>query len=169
MRVFSEIQRFNQWWFYLILIVVGVSVYIPLFKMLTQTETIASETLWITIAAAVFVTILFAWMAFALRLKTHIDERGIHYQFKGFHFKPKFIPWEQLEKAYVRTYRPLSEYGGWGIRGSFGKDSMAYNVKGNKGLQLQFKDGKRLLIGTQQPEPLERVIALYSSKLTSHE
>ena len=137
--------------------------------MITEMEAIASETLWITISAAVFVSILFVWMAFGLRLKTHIDERGIEYQFKGFHLKPKFISWEQLEKAYVRTYHPLSEYGGWGIRGSFGKDSMAYNVKGNKGLQLQFKDGKRLLIGTQTPEPLERVIALYSSKLTSHE
>jgi hypothetical protein len=31
----------------------------------------------------------------------------------------------------------------------------AFNVSGNKGLQLEFNDGRKLLIGTSKPEELE--------------
>jgi hypothetical protein len=35
----------------------------------------------------------------------------------------------------------------------------AFNVSGDKGLQLQFSNGKRLLIGTQMPDELTTVLA----------
>lgn len=42
------------------------------------------------------------------------------------------------------------DYGGWGLRlGFFGK-GRAYNISGNIGMQIVFKDGKKLLIGTQK-------------------
>ena len=40
-----------------------------------------------------------------------------------------------IEKYYARTYRPIMEYGGWGIR--YGVKGMAYNISGNRGLQLE--------------------------------
>ncbi len=46
----------------------------------------------------------------------------------------------------------MKEYGGWGIR--YGMKGMAYNVSGNRGVQLEFETGKRLLIGSQRPEEL---------------
>ncbi|MHC4187375.1 MAG: hypothetical protein ACYSRQ_04200 [Planctomycetota bacterium] len=61
---------------------------------------------------------------------------------------------EDLKECYIRTYRPIKEYGGWGIRYGFGESGKAYNVKGNQGLQLVFENGKRLLIGTQKPKRL---------------
>jgi hypothetical protein len=33
---------------------------------------------------------------------------------------------------------------------------MAYNVSGDRGVQLELKDGKNLLIGSQYPEELVR-------------
>jgi len=48
----------------------------------------------------------------------------------------------------VRKYKPLLEYGGYGIRG-FG-NNRALNISGNTGLQLVFKDGRKLLIGTKK-------------------
>ncbi|MDC7996319.1 hypothetical protein [Altibacter sp. HG106] len=169
MRVFSEVQRFNQWWFYLIIFSVAASVYIPLFLFGTEERSLPTEAFWITVGSVLFVTVLFLWMVFVLRLKTTINEQGIQYQFKGFHRAPKEIDWRDLDQAYVRTYRPLSEYGGWGIRGSLGTSNKAYNVRGNKGLQLVFKNGNRILIGTQQPEILKKVLTTYHSKIVSHE
>ncbi|MBX2959059.1 MAG: hypothetical protein KF732_03800 [Flavobacteriales bacterium] len=59
---------------------------------------------------------------------------------------------------YVRQYSPLTEYGGWGIRlGLFGKGT-AYNVSGNKGLQLEFTNNKKLLIGTNKPNELTETL-----------
>ncbi|MDQ1088364.1 hypothetical protein [Siphonobacter sp. SORGH_AS_1065] len=53
----------------------------------------------------------------------------------------------------------MTEYGGWGLRlGLFGK-GIAFNVSGNKGLQLEFIDHKKLLIGTNKPEELTKVLS----------
>ena len=65
---------------------------------------------------------------------------------------------DDLSEYYARTYRPIWEYGGWGIRCSFGKGK-AYNVSGNKGVQLVFKSGKRLLIGSQRADELEEALS----------
>jgi len=37
----------------------------------------------------------------------------------------------------------------------------AYNVSGNRGVQLEFTDGKCLLIGSQKPEQLDSAITQY--------
>ena len=59
-----------------------------------------------------------------------------------------------IATSYVRQYSPLLEYGGWGMRiGLFGKGK-AWNISGDKGLQLEFTNQKKLLIGTNQPEEL---------------
>lgn len=50
------------------------------------------------------------------------------------------------------TYSPLPEYGGWGIRG-WGKDT-ALNARGNRGVRLILRDGRRILIGSQRPDEL---------------
>lgn len=92
-------------------------------------------------------------------LNTEIHEHGIHYQFKPFHRQPKRVYWDDLEKVYVRRYRPLTEYGGWGYR--VGVSGGAYNVKGNQGIQLQFKNGRKLLIGTQKPMEAKTIIDKY--------
>jgi len=63
-----------------------------------------------------------------------------------------------LDKVYLRKYSPIGEYGGWGFR--YG----AYNIKGSQGLQLKFKNGKMLLIGTQRPEELQKVLDQFKSK-----
>ncbi|MHC4114629.1 MAG: hypothetical protein ACYSSL_04835, partial [Planctomycetota bacterium] len=64
---------------------------------------------------------------------------------------------DDLSEYYARKYRPLLEYGGWGIGWSLRK-GRAYNVSGDKGVQLVFKSGKRLPIGSQRAEELEEAI-----------
>ena len=66
------------------------------------------------------------------------------------------IAFKELKGYKVRAYRPILEYGGWGIR--FGLKGKAYNVSGNRGVQLELTNGKRLLIGSQRPEELWQAI-----------
>ena len=86
-----------------------------------------------------------------------INQKSILYKFSPFHYKYYNIDWIQVDKAYIRTYKPLGEYGGWGIRYAF-KNGKAYNVSGNIGLQLILKNGKKILFGTQKPEELKEII-----------
>jgi hypothetical protein len=94
------------------------------------------------------------WMC---KLITNINREGIEVKYIPFHRHPRFYIWDSIERADVRQYRPLIEYGGWGLRG-IGKNR-AFNATGNIGLQLVFKDGKKLLIGTQKPAEIEAVLA----------
>jgi hypothetical protein len=67
-------------------------------------------------------------------------------------FPARRIALHDIREVWVRTYRPLLEYGGWGIR--FGRQGMAYNARGNRGVQLLLADGRKVLIGSQRPEAL---------------
>jgi hypothetical protein len=60
----------------------------------------------------------------------------------------------------TRTYRPILEYGGWGVRYSFVRKGWAYTVSGNRGVQLQLANGKRILVGSQRAEELARAIGV---------
>ena len=96
---------------------------------------------------------------FFSKLKTKIITEGVSVVFHPFFTKPKLFRWEDIEKAFVRKYQPLWEYGGWGIR--FGMKGRAYNTSGNKGLQLLMKSGKRILIGTQKSDELDAYLKKY--------
>lgn len=92
-----------------------------------------------------------------LKLETQVRPDGLYVRFVPFHRKFKRFGVDDLSEYYARQYKPIREYGGWGIRCSI-RSGRAYNVSGNKGLQLVFKDGKRLLIGSQRAEELEQAI-----------
>lgn len=149
--LFQETQRFTQWWLWLLLVVVSISIFRPISEAISNDQPLdAGQWVGVIILAVV---ILFM---FIIRLDTRIDERGIYVKFFPVIPKFKFYPWEEISTAVVRKYSPLMEYGGWGIR--FGRNGKAYNIKGNKGLQLKFKSGNALLIGTQKAEELQKVL-----------
>jgi hypothetical protein len=172
MKVFKEIQRFNQWWLILFglitVIIIGFSF---VYEYKDSGNNLSNDQLISMIISGSLMVIVFLLIGF-IRLKTKIDENGITYQFTPFHFTPRIIPWSDLSKCYIRKYSPITEYGGWGIRGlqrkgfwDFGNKGMAYNIKGDMGIQLEFKDGGKLLIGTQDPDKAKKTIQTYISKM----
>ncbi len=79
----------------------------------------------------------------------------------------KKIAWSEVSNAYVRNYDPIGEYGGWGLKGgSFWNKSKgkAITISGGVGIQLEFKNGKKLLIGTQKENDVKRVLQLINLK-----
>jgi len=84
------------------------------------------------------------------KLVTEVHSDGVKVWFGPFHFPSKHIQWQEVETIYPRVYSPIAEYGGWGIR--YGKAGGAYNIRGSQGVQLILKNGKKFLIGTQQPD-----------------
>jgi len=107
------------------------------------------------IIAAVFVIAIII-LVFFTTLKTEISEEGIKYRMWPFHKKSKVLFWHDIESAEIRKYKPIREYGGWGMR--FGHHGRAFNVKGDIGLQITLVSGKKILIGTQRSDELEDVL-----------
>ncbi|APY09596.1 hypothetical protein BWZ20_04820 [Winogradskyella sp. J14-2] len=95
----------------------------------------------------------------------------MYYKFFPFQFKSKLIEWQEINKAYVRNYDAITEFGGWGLKGGalWNKSKgRAINVSGDIGIQLQLKNGKKLLIGTQKKEEAMRVLEAYKTKLNTN-
>ena len=80
------------------------------------------------------------------------------------HFRPlirRVIPIVEVTHVESRNYAPLLEYGGWGIRGLGG--NRAYDVSGNRGVELILKDGRKVMIGSQKADDLAFKLLLRST------
>jgi hypothetical protein len=64
---------------------------------------------------------------------------------------------DQIRRVEVVTYRPLLDCQGWGVRTGLDGERVL-NARGNRGVRLFMGDGTRLLIGSQRPEDLARVL-----------
>lgn len=100
-------------------------------------------------------------IACTLRLKTFYYTDGVSYQFVSVFSAPyEQVAMDTVIKAEVVTYNP-ADYGGWGMKHSVNDTALAYSTSGNKGLLLRFKNGKKLLLGTQKPDNLAFAIKQY--------
>ncbi len=89
-------------------------------------------------------------------MRTRVDGEGVRISFG----LPGWIRFRiragEVRGAEAVTYRPLAEFGGWGIR--FGREgARAYSMWGDRGVRVQ-TDRRSLLIGTQRPEELAHAL-----------
>lgn len=148
--IFEEVQPFDQIWLWILM---GIELAIIVIAMVA-----AGQPIWTVGLGLGAMTLTMALLS-SLKLYTRIDSMGVHYRMKPFHFKEQTIPWEEIDQIHVRKYSPILEYGGWGMR--YGRNGKAFNVRGNYGIQIVKKNGKKVLIGTQRPEDA-------SSHLSTH-
>lgn len=149
-HIFQEKQKFTQWWLWVILIGIGLLKIGLLYQQLILGETVGDNPMPNAVLV-VFALITFAIIALFLlmKLKTSINKEYIEVSF--YPFTTKKVYWHQIEKATVLKYGFI---GGWGIR-FWTKYGTVYNVKGNKGLAIQLKNGDKFLIGTQKATELK--------------
>jgi hypothetical protein len=161
---FKEEQKFDQWWFRLIIImswvplvvIFGIGIYQQLVLHKPWGTNPTSDTALLLTTAFVFLIMAgVTWLTFSMRLITEVTEDGLKYRFPPLIRKARTIPKSMISEYRVRKYDPIGEYGGWGIKGRLFGNGRAYNVKGNIGLQLQLRDNKKILFGTQRPEALK--------------
>lgn len=152
--MFKESQKFDQWWLQLMFYSgIGLCIYVSvqqlLYKIPFGNNPAPDGLLIFFILLYLIIFILFQ----STRLITEIDDHEIRYRFYPFQTRFKTILRSDIEKMEVITYRPIIDYGGWGVR--FGRKGMAYNVSGNIGLLISRKNGKTILIGTQKPDEMK--------------
>ena len=158
--IFSEVQRFN---FYVQLFLaitafslIGLVVFVEISKEIDP----AAKTL--LVSAGVFLPLFISILSCIIKLETQVRSDGLYVRFFPIHLRFKKFNNEDIEQYYARTYRPLSEYGGWGIR--LGKNGKAYNISGCQGLQLVFKNNKKLLIGSKEPEEIVEAMKIFMTQ-----
>ncbi len=133
---FKETQKFSRWWLWLLLLSLGA---------LLLYDEIAN--------LGALILILVSLLFLVLHLHTKIDDKGISFRF--FPFIKRSYPWHEIKSARVVNYGFV---GGWGIR-LFTAYGTVYNVKGNKGLAVELKNGRKLCLGTQKPSELNDILS----------
>jgi hypothetical protein len=157
--LFTEQQRFNQVWVWVVLIIIDLSLLFGIYHQVVgerglKHDWVAGGVLYFSSLLVFAVTIII----FFSKLETTITKEAISVRFFPLILKTKVYHRDSIEQAVVRNYSPLAEYGGWGFR--FNSDGRAYNVSGDTGIQLVFKNGKKLLIGTNKGQEAANVLAV---------
>ena len=158
--IYREEQRFALWLRLLIAVSMALAVLLSIFSLIkTLSEQSPPEIMPIIllILAGICVPIAIAVLFVLLKLETEVRSDGLYIRYFPLHINFRRFTTQDLSQYYARKYKPILEYGGWGIRCSLRKGK-AYNVSGNKGVQLVFKNGKQLLIGSQRAQELEQAI-----------
>lgn len=112
----------------------------------------------LTFVLVIFVLIVASALLFGSQLSTLVNYNQIKVTFKPFINKPIIYNKEDIRSYEIREYKPIREYGGWGIKQGKKSVGKAYNVRGNIGLQLVLSNGKKVLIGTQRSSALHRAM-----------
>ena len=89
------------------------------------------------------------YILFNSKLITLIKNDGIYYRYIPFHHKFRKIESREISKCEARIYKPIKEYGGWGLR-TFNRMKKAYSVSGNEGVEFTYINGMKLLIGSKK-------------------
>ncbi len=155
--VFHEVQQFRQDWLWVILAFSTVMLFattLPFMVPDVLSGNATGETFFL-LAAVILFGFGLPLFFYRLKMTTEVRKDGIYIRF--FPFSRKIL-FSGLKSYIARKYRPIGEYGGWGVRCNWGGKGMAYNVSGNRGVQIELTSEKRILIGSQKPDELVRAI-----------
>jgi len=155
---FEEKQGLKIWWLYLI---TGLTIF-PTAAILIFSEDGPNfkelQAMYFAPVFAIFLPFLIIFIIQKNQLTLLITQDGLSYRYSPFHRKGNVYPWESIEKAYVRKFDAFSEYGGYGVKHRlwFKLKDKAYILNDHsKGLQFEFKDGKKVLFSSNKVDELE--------------
>ncbi len=171
---FKEEQKFGSLGLYLSMgLIYSISLGFLFYSNMMQfvynqawsSKPISDKGLIVVTVLVVLLLLVSAILLFSSKLVTEINSEGITYSFWPYFKKQKQITLAGIKQFRIRKYRPIAEYGGWGIKKGGKKYGDAINVSGNKGLQLILDDGKKIMIGTQRPDAIKRAMNKLMEKI----
>ncbi len=151
--LFREVQHFRQWFFYVPILIVTVVVWWQFIQQVVLGHPVGESPIPNWLAWGLTLVFGLGFPAFAAIVRMITEVRPGELLVRLFPFRATVIAVSDIAGMESREYSAMMEYGGWGIRVSrvHGK---AYNASGNRGVQLVMRDGRRILIGTQEAERL---------------
>ena len=93
---------------------------------------------------------LWAWL-WSVTLVTEVGDKGVRIRFRWL-WPERLVSYDEIAKAEAIRYRPIRDYGGWGVRGVM--PVRAFNVSGDRGVLITFVEGNTLMIGSQRADQL---------------
>ena len=165
--LFKEEQKFGSQSLYLsmgIIYAIPITIFIIAFyyqfilKQPWGDKPISDTGLLVTALLIFAVIIISAFLLFGSKLVVEVTNETINITFWPYFKKGISYSMTDIERYEIRKYKPIKEYGGWGVKQGKKGVGKAYNVRGNIGLQLYLKDSKKVLVGTERGDALLRAM-----------
>jgi hypothetical protein len=157
---YREVQYFRQIWVWLLIVFIAITCWWGAITQLIYKKPFGNNPAPDSIMILIWILfgILLPILFFKCNLLVEINTEGIFIKFFPFHLSKKKILFQEITHISAITYNPIRDFGGWGIR--YGTKGKAYTVSENRGVQLEFKDCKKLVIGSKNPELLAQAISV---------
>lgn len=155
---YYEVQRFNR---ILNSLIIGILLFISWYSFYIQIVTgipfgnNPAPDFAVILIAAVF-GILFPAFFIVLKLEISVDDRHLRFRIYPVHIRFRETALSEISAAEEVKFRPIMEYGGWGIR--FRRNIRAYTMRGNEGVMLTLADSRQILLGSQNTGMLLKAI-----------
>jgi hypothetical protein len=158
MTPFVEKQRFRQWWILVALLLPTGIMWWGFIAQIVLDEPWGDNPApdWLMVLLWVCFGIALPAFMLNLRLVTTVDPSGVSLHFRPIRVKGHF-PYESIQSHSAIEYRPIREFGGWGIRWG-GKGRRAWSISGKQAVQLFLDDGREVVIGSLRADELDQTI-----------
>jgi len=110
---------------------------------------------WLIWVLWVFIGLGLPVLFWLISLTVEVTQEAVHVRYRP--LTRRIIPLGDIVRAEPRTYSPVKEYGGWGIKG-WSRAKVAYNVRGDRGVELALADGRSVMLGSQRSDELAAAI-----------
>jgi hypothetical protein len=113
---------------------------------------LSKENLALDVSILLLLPLAITLLLFLFKLSVKIDKNYLMFKMFPFHWKYKKIKLDEINNVTVKEYNKDRLFHGWGLGISWSRKYKSYTVKGYNGVEISLNDGKKLFIGTQQPE-----------------
>jgi hypothetical protein len=150
--LFTEQQRFRQWWLRGLLLLGAALVWTVWVDAVFATRD-ADVGVWV---AWLLTGVLVPLVVLSLRLETTVEPGRVHVRFAPF-FRGRTVEVTSILDTRAVKVRPVVEWGGYGYRRNLRK-GVAFLVQGKDAVQLSLGAGEKLVIGSQRADVLARAV-----------
>jgi hypothetical protein len=155
--LYREEQRFRQWWVWVLVLGVAAVAWWGFVQQILVGRQFGDNPApdWAVALIWVIFGLGLPLLFWSLVLIIEVMPEVVRIRLRP--LTTRVIPVTEVATVEVRKYRPMREYGGWGVKG-WTQNKVAYNVSGTQGVDLTLADGRRVLLGSQRPDELATVI-----------
>lgn len=157
MPFFREIQYMRHvWWVMLLILGIALLMWWAFYEQIVSGRPWGSNPGpdWLILLFWFIFGLIFPIGFYLMRLVVEVYED--HVSIRYIPLSHRQIAMNEIRNVDAISYRPIREYGGWGIRGL--SNRRAYTISGDRGVKLALKDGRTILIGSKKPEELALAI-----------
>ena len=101
----------------------------------------------------------FLWLIYfrliTVRLVTEVRQGALLIRMRGL-WRLRLVPLDRIQSVETITHNIARDYGGYGFRST--PEGKAYVASGSGGVRVMLSGGEKLVVGSQRPDELARVL-----------